>query len=266
MKINRTGYHFIHNGNLSINRPNGSGDYLLLVLKTPAAFILNNEKCTAAANSFIFFNKGTPQIYRAIGTEFINDWIHFDFSEREIASIKKLDIPFNKIIPLSRPSDISDLIRALTYSFYSKSPYKNEIIELYTKLIFIKLSEKLHYQTESSYSSFYESISLLRSTIYNEPYNNWTIDSMSRTVNLSRSYFQHMYKKIVGTNAMNDVIQSRIEYAKHLLSSTSGTVVSISEKCGYSCEAHFMRQFKKMTGKTPKEYRRDFSISMNNSI
>jgi len=259
MKINRTGYHFIHDGNLIIDRPNGSGDYLLLLLKTPALFYINNEKLYAPENSFILFNKDTPQFYKANGVEFINDWIHFDFSEEEIKEIKKLDIPFNKVVQISKPSDISDLMRALTFSFYSKSPFKAQTIELYTKLIFIKLSEKLHFQTEAAYGPFYEAISFLRATIYNEPYNNWTIDTMCRTVNLSRSYFQHMYKKIIGTNAIDDVIQSRIEYAKHLLTSTNSTVLSISEKCGYSCEAHFMRQFKKITGKTPKEYRKSSS-------
>lgn len=256
MTIVRSGYHFIHDGNFLLNRPNGSGDYLLVLLKTPAIFFIDGEKKLAPKNSIVFYKKGTPQLYQASGSEFINDWIHFDFTEAELKQLKKLDIPFDEIITLSDTAEISDLVRSLSYAYYGKSPFRNESINLYSQLIFIKISEKLHFQTDPQYGSFYESINMLRSSIYNEPYNDWNIDNMSEQVNLSRSYFQHMYKEIIGISAMEDVIQSRIEYAKHLLSTTKATVIYISEQCGYSCEPHFMRQFKKYTGMTPGEYRR----------
>jgi AraC family transcriptional regulator of arabinose operon len=51
------------------------------------------------------------------------------------------------------------------------------------------------------------------------------------------------------------VIQSRIEYAKYLLSTTDITVNKISEMCGFSSEIRFMRQFKKEFVLTPTEYR-----------
>ena len=38
MKINTIGYHHTHDADFIIERPNGSGDYLLLIIKTPALF------------------------------------------------------------------------------------------------------------------------------------------------------------------------------------------------------------------------------------
>lgn len=255
MNINRIGYHYIHNANFVIDREEGSGDFLLLILKTPAQFVINGQKKNAAAGSFIFFKKGTRQIYKATDVRFINDWIHLELSEADIQEIKKLEIPFDKIIQLSEISSVSDLIRNLSSIYYGNGIHRDETIQHYLRLIFLRLSEKLHYQSDSHYGNHYENIMQLRSDIYNAPYTDWSIDRMAGQAQMSRSYFQHIYRQIVGISAIEDVILSRIEHAKHLLSSSSSTIISISEQCGYSNEQHFVRQFKKSTGLTPKEFR-----------
>ena len=56
---------------------------------------------------------------------------------------------------------------------------------------------------------------------------------------------------------MEAVIRGRIEYAERLLGSTTLTVREIAERCGYSSEYVFMRQFKKYCGQTPSEYRKN---------
>ena len=71
-----------------------------------------------------------------------------------------------------------------------------------------------------------------------------------------RSGFQHLYKRLFGVSVMSDVIKGRLDRAKRLLSSTNLTVREIGERCGYSNEFNFMRQFKDYVGKTPTEYRK----------
>ena len=67
---------------------------------------------------------------------------------------------------------------------------------------------------------------------------------------------QLLYRQTFGITCINDVIESKIKLACDLLSSTNDTVSSIAAKCGYESDVHFMRQFKKMTGCTPSEYRK----------
>lgn len=92
--------------------------------------------------------------------------------------------------------------------------------------------------------------------IHTEPERVMSIDEMAAAVNMSRSGFQHLYKKMFGISVINDVINGRLERAKRLLSSTDLTVAEIASKCGYATEYNFMRQFKSRTGKTPTEYRK----------
>jgi hypothetical protein len=66
-----------------INRPTGSGDYIFLILQSPAYFILNGKRVETKGCSVIFYKKGTPQIYGALNEEFVNDWIHFELDEGE---------------------------------------------------------------------------------------------------------------------------------------------------------------------------------------
>ena len=81
-------------------------------------------------------------------------------------------------------------------------------------------------------------------------------DELAKEAGLSRSSFQHIYRKLYGTGVIADLIRARTEYACYLLSSTTLPVYRIADTCGYHSEIHFMRQFKEQTGKTPTEYRR----------
>ena len=48
----------------------------------------------------------------------------------------------------------------------------------------------------------------------------------------------------------------RVDAAINLLSTTSDSVINVALKCGYSTPANFNRIFKKITGTSPKDYRK----------
>ena len=49
----------------------------------------------------------------------------------------------------------------------------------------------------------------------------------------------------------------RIENAQHLLETTDRSILDISGSCGYNNISNFNRAFRRVTGKTPREYRKD---------
>lgn len=255
MKINNIGYNHSHDADFQISRPDGSGDYLLLILKTPAVFTLENTDVTTQANAFILYQKGTPQFYRALGSSFTNDWLHFDMTSEELVSFKAYQIPFDTLIPVKNIHELSMFIKNISYERYSSNFYREDSMAFYLKLLFMKLSEKLRTHSDETISTYYERMSILRSQIYNMPYSDWNIPGMAHQLAISKSYFQHMYKQIFGTSAMDDVIQSRIQHAKYLLSTTTLSIKEIGALCGYKNETHFMRQFKTCEGITPSRYR-----------
>lgn len=258
MRITNVGYNHFHNADFFVDRPNGSGDYLILLLKTPGIFNLNGKEIRAEANSALFYKKGTPQFYKAAGARFGNDWFHFlpDNDEDE-DFLSALDIPFDTVIKLDSLAELSVFVNMMCYENYSANMFKSDSVDLLIKMFFIKLNEKINMSVNGSFGSWHEKLSLLRTKIYNTPSHDWNIAGLAHELTMSRSSFQHLYKQLFGVTPMNDVIASRVERAKYLLRYTGYTVNYIAQMCGYSSDIHFMRQFKQRTGMTPSEYRNE---------
>jgi len=261
MRINKIGYHSTHKYDFSINRPNGSGDYVLLFLKTDAVFTLDGKDITAAPQTVMLYRKGTPQLYRAKGDSYIDDWLHFDASEEEMEEIRRLGIPFDCPTFCGDITWFSQAIKDMYQEMYSMNLRREQTLEAYLRLILLKLSEHLSSTDTIRKHPYYGKLSALRMKIYSSPATDWTIAKMAAGAALSESYFQHIYKALFGVSALTDVIRSRMEQAKYLLSSTLYPVSRIAEECGYRNDVHFMRQFRSTVGLTPSEYRKRFFVT-----
>ena len=55
MIINNAGYNHCHDVDFFISRPDGSGDYLMLILKTDTIISINYNEFTVPANSFFLY-------------------------------------------------------------------------------------------------------------------------------------------------------------------------------------------------------------------
>lgn len=90
----------------------------------------------------------------------------------------------------------------------------------------------------------------------NAPELQWSVEMLCLETGLPRSTLQKHYKELFGVSIFEDLIRIRVERAKQLLQDTSLSLTEISARCGYTTESYFMKQFKKLTGMTPSEYRR----------
>ena len=252
MMIHAIGLNYTHSSQFSINRPHGSGDYLLLYLKTPAIVLLNGTEVIADKNSILIYSKGTPQMYSAYQGSYTNDFIHFDFDAIPDITIPPLDT----LLALPSTKQISKLLKDLYLEYISKNANRFESMELLMKLLFVKINEVTAYHSQDKVYGYYDALLNLRSMIYRHPDEKWTIARLSQQVNLSPSHFQRLYKQTFGTSCIADVISCKIQYAKTSLVATPDTVRDIAAQCGYENEEHFMRQFRQEVGMTPTEYRR----------
>lgn len=79
---------------------------------------------------------------------------------------------------------------------------------------------------------------------------------LSPRIHRSFALFQHLYRTVTHESFNADVIAARISLAERLLSNTALNVSEIAQRCGYSDPLHFMKLFKRKTGKTALEYRK----------
>lgn len=263
MFIHNVGYHHCHDTDFYIDRPEGSGDYLLLLLKSDSIFTLDGEDVLVPKNSFFLYRIGTPQYYRCVPqTLFSNDWIHFLFDECEEQTFLGYQIPYDTPIPIGNPLFLSFCIKAIANEFYSQNRFRDQSIYAYMLLIFAKVSETMNPIQETVSDSRHEMLLTIRNKIYTKPYEQRTVEGAAHEIRMSPSAFQHLYKRYFGVSFTQDLIDSRIAYAKMLLSTMNATVQETAMHCGYQSYAHFARQFKQRTGMTPLEYKsRNCNIS-----
>lgn len=258
-KILRMGCNTTHGNSFSVNRPNGYEWYLLLLVKSPAIFNINGETIYTAANSLIIYDKNYPHEYSASEAEYKNDWIHFEIDP---FFLNQYPIMLNTPLNISNHIYISELIQNMANEFYSNNPFKEQTIEYLMRILFIKAKEQMETETIKPHrAKIYDQLVKLRSEIYSNPQNNWSVPLMANKLHISCGYLQNIYKNTFFITCMSDVIESRIAYAKELLIETDLPVVEISSLCGYQNDVHFMRQFKSLTTLTPTEFRRLKSIS-----
>lgn len=82
-----------------------------------------------------------------------------------------------------------------------------------------------------------------------------TLESMSRELNISPTYFSKIFKEETGCTFIDYLTKLRIEQAKKLMTNSSYGNKEICELIGYSDPNYFSRVFKKIVGVTPTEYR-----------
>ncbi len=72
---------------------------------------------------------------------------------------------------------------------------------------------------------------------------------------LSPGYFGELVKAETGITAQTFIAERLLAHAKELLNDLSLTVSQISERLGFEYPQHFVRFFKRLTGKTPTQFR-----------
>lgn len=232
LTVSFCGHDSHHAAPCNIEHKNGSPDWLLLLVKSDAWFIVDSIQTPVLPGTAVLYAPGMPVHYGRDQTGYSDDWLHFSAEEADMDGfLSSIDIPLG--IPLY-PEDFSRLsacMSLLCRSFRSPGDRHAEIMD-----------------------------QLLRARIYNDPAFPWDIGSLAAGQNISLSHFQHLYKQFFGISCRADIIFARIELAQMYLRQSDMTVHHIASLCGYSSELHFMRQFRQKTGRTPTEYRKETSV------
>lgn len=82
-----------------------------------------------------------------------------------------------------------------------------------------------------------------------------TLQSMAEVMNYSEAYFCKLFKQCFDKSFVSYLTWLRMRKAKELLASPLVNVKDISSRVGYQDSNYFAKVFKRLTGKTPSEYR-----------
>lgn len=99
-------------------------------------------------------------------------------------------------------------------------------------------------------------------TVISEKYqDDLALQDIADYVGMNPSALCRYFKKKTGKTIFEHLTETRISYAVKLLISRKIPINQIAYDCGYNNLSHFNRQFKNVTGTTPREYNKLLSIN-----
>ena len=112
-------------------------------------------------------------------------------------------------------------------------------------------------QFELSYSS--ESLKYMETALnYIDEHleSDLTLEMLADVAHMSKTYFCGQFKKLNGISPWEYITIKRIEKAITLIESSNLSRLEIALKCGYNNTSNFYYAFKRVTGKTPGDYKK----------
>ncbi|MDO5125561.1 MAG: AraC family transcriptional regulator [Ruminococcus sp.] len=251
IKINRMSRGCSHDNHFFIDNPDGFKDYLILFVKSKAYFIINEKKTITEPNTFIIFNRNSPQMYGATDNEnYSNAWIEFESDDLDSLLSES---SFDTTVYIGTSIDIDQYFKLISDCYFNSNNARTE-----DYLIKAMLSEIFTFSKDSANTPempHLRELLDLRQNVYSHPEKNWTVDLMAQRLHVSKPYLQDLYKTAFSITCMADVINSRIEMAKTCLNGKSMSIDEIGYRCGYKSPVHFSRQFKQITGCSPSKWK-----------
>ena len=80
-------------------------------------------------------------------------------------------------------------------------------------------------------------------------------DDLAKRFGVSISYLSHEFTRITGRSIYDYVLYRRIELARQMIH-TDKSLQEIAVRCGFRDYSNFLRVFRKSTGISPSEFRR----------
>ena len=122
-------------------------------------------------------------------------------------------------------------LRFYERQFYSREIINNTIIEKFNALLDEYLTHEIRHRGLPTVAYFADKL------------------------NLSPGYFGELVKTSTGTTAKDMIADRLVCSARELLNDLTLSITQVGDMLGFEYPQHFVRFFKRRTGRTPKEYR-----------
>jgi AraC-like DNA-binding protein len=193
-----------------------------------------------------------PQVFEPNGELILGDWS--GISETDQRVIGKI-LSLNKKPVLSRLKSCQAIFQNLETEFFAKElGYRTRINHLIDELL---ITAVRHLSKQDNLRrDFPQTFLKLEQTLRKNLSDPWTVEEMAGLVGLGTTAFTEKVKAFSGFSPLNYLINIRISEAIKLLNRKDLSLTDIALETGFYSSQHFSSTFKKLTGYTPREFRK----------
>lgn len=235
---------------LTVDRPSGSGDYVVIQFLADAG--LSGGR-TAAPGDCLVLQPSTPTLI--VGRpEIVNHFAHLSAEVAEPA-LSRFRVPVNQVVTPSDPGFVLPLLRRLQSEWARRDVHAERAIELAIEDLFLQLHRESPARYGLGGSMHDDRLRDIRLSIQRDPAADWSVDGLSGLAYLRPSRFTALYRQLFGRSPMADVQEIRLELAAYHLAQLNIGVAEAGALAGFGDPAAFSRRFKARFGLGPRAYR-----------
>lgn len=190
-------------------------------------------------------------------------WVHSDIHFNGISADYFYQIwERNEEISFSIPkAEFQNALENVLYQYTNFSIERDFVVSNRLESLLLLLLRKRNEAAKAAGKAIPDTIQYLikyMESNYSKPL---TLDSLSKFAGISKFHLSREFKKYTGKSPNEFLIELRLANAKFMLSSTNLACCKIGELSGIADFNNFVRLFKKDTGMTPTQYRRQYTLS-----
>ncbi len=242
-------------GTKRLTSVHAEGEYLLLLFMEKGSLLLDGLSVAVQPFRFMLYPFLQDAAILSTNKKLPYYWMHLHLDSDVLLWLKERGLTPQTHHSLANPLLFAELWKLLLEAAASEDSVQ---IRMHTiALLFYLLVQNTESMTEKAAKiPHYEHLLALRQEIYAHPEQEWYIQDICDQLCISRPYFHKIYLAAFDISCTQDVIISRIAYAKKCLETSDAPIADISSQCGFETDVYFMRQFKRHVGMTPTAYRR----------
>lgn len=239
-------------------RPRGRMDYqILYIAEGTGYFFLDGKDVAVPAGHMVLYQPKEEQKYVYYGkdqTEVF--WVHFTGSEVK-KILNEYHIPLNgHVFYTGKSPEYQKVFRRMIKELQQCRPHYEELLSMLLRQLFIIMDRHLNSAVQPGNRVRKE----LDLAIYHftEHYQeNINIEAYAASQHKSAGWFIRSFRLYTGVTPMQYIISLRIAHAQQLLQSTEYNVTEIAAMVGYENPLYFSRLFRRQTGVSPSEYKKN---------
>ncbi|MGN0163671.1 MAG: helix-turn-helix domain-containing protein [Candidatus Ornithomonoglobus sp.] len=261
--------HVKHDPHFTVNKFHSHAQYEITYLfKGNRKYTIGSKVFSAAAHSFIFTNKNTshktefeecPE-YERFSIYFTDEFLTSHFNAEAVEDILKLfDTSVLKLTE-QNVGFVEGILHKAESEYRLCGKYSPVLVELYTAELFIYILRMKLDSMSENFGMHHKSadfISQVTQYIIDNYSNPITLTDTAAYMHLSPSWFSSKFKTCAGLGFREYLTRVRVQKACEMLLDTNLSITQIAMDTGFNDSNYFGSAFKKVTGISPRNYRKN---------